>query len=97
MARDGAGGQWPMVVLFSIAGCGFCVGFLWLGGVDGTTPFPSALRSSSRLLCLYVNLRLSAALYAKIENTKYQLTISRRHHSLPQPLVELCCFEVVYA
>ena len=38
MARDGAGDQWPRVVLFSMAGCGVCVGFLWLGGVGGTPP-----------------------------------------------------------
>ena len=43
MARDGAGGQWPMVVLFSMAGCGVCVGFLWLGGVGGTPPSLAAL------------------------------------------------------
>ena len=55
-----------MVVLFSMAGCGVCVGF---GGVGGTPPSLAALLSYSLLLCLYVNLRLSAALYAKIENT----------------------------
>ena len=45
---------------------GFCVRSCCVGG---NPPFLSALLSSSLLLCLHVNLRLSAALYAKIENT----------------------------
>ena len=43
MARDGAGGQWPMVMLFLMVGCGVCVGFLWLGGVGGNPPSLAAL------------------------------------------------------
>ena len=42
MARDDAGGQWPMVVLFLMAGCDVCVGF---GGVGGTPRHSEVLHS----------------------------------------------------
>ena len=59
-----------MMALASIGRMGIVWGFSGFGGVvRNPHPHLAALRSSSLLLCLYVNLRLSAALYAKIENT----------------------------
>ena len=62
MACDGVGVQWQNGDL-----CGASLVSAVLCGTHSS--LFAALQSSSLLLCLYVNLRLSAALYAKIENT----------------------------
>ena len=70
MARDGAGGQWPRVVLFSMAGCGVCVGFLWLGGVGGTPSLSFGTLKFFALALLVCEFEVICRALCK--NSKYQ-------------------------
>ena len=67
MARDGAGGQWPMVELFLMAGCGVCVGFCCVGG---TPPFSFGTPKFFALALLVCEFEVICRALCK--NRKYQ-------------------------